>query len=335
MRRLVLSLFLLLALAGGGYTAYWFVLAHRLEAGIGPWAEAQRAQGTVLAWQTVTVKGFPGVLRLRFTAASASGEKPLPFTAEAPLLLAEARVWNLRRWRLSAPQGARTVLPGEAGGIAGADMHGTVSAGGDGGAVIDLTGSDLAGTGLAAGLRVAGAEARIELPGRAPESHREDGLAAAIRLTQVTLPAAVPPFGPEIETLNLAATIKGALPPGKLRDALAAWRQDGGTIELTGGSLRWGTLVASANGTLALDDKLQPIGALTATIENHNAIVDAAVANGTLRAGDAGLVKTVLGLMAKPGPDGRKQLTLPVSLQNDHVYLGPAQIAALPRFSWE
>ena len=41
MRRFVLPLFLLLLLAGGGYTAYWFVLAHRIEAGLGPWAAAQ------------------------------------------------------------------------------------------------------------------------------------------------------------------------------------------------------------------------------------------------------------------------------------------------------
>ena len=40
-------------------------------------------------------------------------------------------------------------------------------------------------------------------------------------------------------------------------------------------------------------------------------------------------------MMAKPGADGKKRLTLPVSLQNDRIYLGPAQIARLPRFTWE
>src|SRR5260221_522214 len=135
--------------------------------------------------------------------------------------------------------------------------------------------------------------------------------------------------------VTLAGAVKGAVPPGQLRQALATWRDDGGTIELEEGALRWGSLAASANGTLALDAALQPIGALTATIENHNAVIDAAVAGGTLRADDANLAKVLLGLMAKPGADGKKRLTLPVTLQNRRLYLGPAQIAVLPAITWE
>lgn len=335
MRRFVLPLFLLLLLAGGGYTAYWFILAHRIEAGLGPWADAQRAQGTTLAWQSVAMEGFPAAFRLRFTAASADGAKSIHYTATAPLLLAEARVWDLRHWRLSAPNGASLSLPDELVGFAGADASGSASLDAAQGTRIGISAKQIAGSGLAQGLQIAGAEAQVDLPARAPASHTEPGLAVSIQLTDLALPAPVRPFGKDIETLSLAATLKGALPRGKLRDALEAWRQNGGTIELTDGSLHWGALVANASGTLALDDKLQPIGALTATLENHDAIVDAAVASGNLRARDAGLLKIVLGLMAKPGADGRKQLTLPVSLQNDHVYLGPAEIAALPRFRWE
>ncbi len=334
MRRLVLTLFLLLVLAGG-YTAYWLVLAHQLEAGLGPWAEAQRAAGLTVAWQSVAVEGFPASFRLRFSAASAAGDRPVRFSAAAPLLVAKARPWNLRQWRLSAPQGAGATLPEEASGCDSAAADGSISLGRGRSTVIDLSLRDLAGNGLAAGLRIAGAEARLELPDRPPASHLDAGITAAVRLSDVTLPKAVPAFGKEVETLSLALTVKGALPPGKLRDALAAWRQDGGTVELTDGSLHWGALTLDASGTLALDDQLQPIGALTATIENQNAIVDAAVASGNLRAADAGLVKIVLGLLAKPGADGKKRLTVPVSLQNERLYLGPAKIAALPRIGWE
>jgi hypothetical protein len=335
MRRIVLPLFLLLVLAAGGYTAYWFILAHRLEAGLGPWAEAQRARGTVLQWQSVAIEGFPAVFRFRFTAATASGDKPVRLAATAPLVFAEAHPWDLRRWRLDAPNGVSVTLPEELVGATAAVVDGELRLDEVGGTVIDLAARDVAGSGLAQGLRIGDAATKLVLPEHPPASHLDPELSAAIRLAQVSLPAAVPPFGRDIEALSVAATIKGALPPGKLRDALAAWRRDGGTIELTDGTLHWGALAASANGTLALDDQLQPIGALTATIENHDAIVDAAVASGSLRARDAGLLKIVLGLMAKPGADGRKQLTLPVSLQHDHVYLGPAQIAALPRLAWQ
>ncbi len=335
MRRLVLSLALAFAACCAGYTGYWVYLAHRLQAEIGPWAEAQRARGTALSWDSLAVEGFPAVIRLRFTQARAAAEKPLSYSATAPVLLAQTRLWEVRRWRLSAPSGAQVELPGEAGGVAAAALDGTVDLGDAGGARIDLAGRALTGSGIAAGVTVATAEARLVLPAGTPASHRDPAFAVSLRLSDTALPVTVPSFGKEIQTLSLGLTLKGALPPGRLRDALALWRQDGGTVELTDGTLHWGALEASANGTLALDDQLQPIGALTATIENHNAIIDAAVASGTLRAGDASLVKIVLGMMAKPGADGHQQLTLPVSLQNDRLYLGPAQIAALPRFTWK
>jgi hypothetical protein len=335
MRRLLLVAVLVLAVGCAGYTGYWVYLAHRLQAEIGPWAEAQRAHGTTLAWQSLAVEGFPAFVRLRFTGASAAGEKPLGFAGKAPVLLAETRLWDIRHWRLSAPDGAQVTLPAEAGGVTATGLEGSVDLGDAAGTRLDLAGRALSGSGVAAGVTVAAAEARLVLPAAEPASHRDPAFALSLHLADTALPVTVPSFGKEIETLSLALTLKGALPPGPLRDALSLWRQDGGTVELTDGRLRWGTLEANANGTLALDDELQPIGAFTATIENQNAIIDAAVASGTLRAGEGNLVKIVLGMMAKPGADGHKQLTLPVSVQNDRLYLGPAQIASLPRFTWQ
>jgi hypothetical protein len=335
MRRLGLLLLLLLVLAGGGYTAYWLVVAHRLEAGLGPWAEAQRAAGLTLAWQKVSVEGFPFSFRLRFAAAAAAGDRPVRYSATAPLLLAEARPWNPRCWRLRAPQGAGIELPDELSGFTSAAAQGSVQRGPGREAQIALALQSVAGSGLAQGLRIAEAQGSLTLPEAPPASHLEDGIAATLQLSDMVLPRPVPSVGNEVETLSLALTVKGALPPGKLRDALDAWRRDGGTVELTDGALRWGALTLNASGTLALDAELQPIGALTATIENQNAIVDAAVASGSLRAKDAGLVKIVLGLLAKPGADGKPRLTVPVSLQNDRLYLGPAKIAAVPRIVWQ
>lgn len=335
MRRIALSLFLLLVATAAGYTVYWFHLAHRLEAGIGPWAQSQRARGYTLRWEGVAVEGYPVAFRLRFRRAAASSDNLLPLAIAAPTLLAEARPWDLQRWRVSAPEGVSAEAPSEGDGLTAGALDGWATLGRDGGTAIDLTLRDVAGTGLAAGIAVASAEAQLAIPDRPPASHRDAALGAALRLAKLALPAPVPPFGGTIEALSLAWTIKGGLPQGRLRDALAAWRQEGGTVELTEGSLRWGTLAINANGTLALDDGLQPIGALTAEIEDHNAIIDAAAANGNLRADDARLVKTFLGLLAKPDADGKKRLKLPLSLQNDRVYLGPVQIAALPRFTWE
>jgi hypothetical protein len=333
MRRLFIALTALL-LAAAGYSAYWLVTARRLAAEIGPWAEAQRVQGVRLSWEHVAVEGFPSAFRLVFDHVAASGAKLQPMEITAPLLSAEATPWQLTRWRLDAPNGIAAALPVAQSGVAARSIEGTLSLAPDG-TVIDLAAQGVAGNGVASGLGASAATAHVIVPPHPPADHRDTALSLTLRLTDATLPWQVPPFGKEIETLGIAGRVKGALPSGRLRDALAAWRNDGGTVELAEGTLRWGALSLSGSGTLALDEALQPIGALTATVENQNAIVDAAVAAGNLRAGDANLIKIALGLMAKTGPDGKKQITVPVSLQNDRVYLGPAQIAVLPRFTWE
>jgi hypothetical protein len=39
--------------------------------------------------------------------------------------------------------------------------------------------------------------------------------------------------------------------------------------------------------------------------------------------------------MAKPGNDGKAELNAPITLQNGFLYIGPARLARLPRFTWE
>jgi hypothetical protein len=335
MRRPIIILSAVLALAWAGYSGYWLYTAKRLASSIGPWAEARRADGYRLQWRTLEVEGYPAAFRLRFADAVIAGASPLPFTASVPVLTGETAPWDLQRWRLTAPQGMTAEVPGAGEAITAAALDASLGFGAPEGTDVDLTLHGLAAGGVVSGVNVDNASVHLTLPAKPPQSHRDAAVAAAIRLAKITLPWQLPPFGSDIEAVRLAATVKGAMPAGTLRQALDAWRADGGTVELEDGAFRWGKLAVTTSGTLALDAALQPVGALTATIDDHTAIVDAAVASGNLPADNANFVKIFLGLMAKPGEDGRKHLTLPLSLQNDRVFLGPAQIARLPRFTWE
>ncbi|HKW54379.1 MAG TPA: DUF2125 domain-containing protein [Stellaceae bacterium] len=336
MRRIIAaSVALLVAAAAASYTGYWFYIAYRLPDRIAGWAEARGAEGYTVRWDGLAVGGFPASFRVTMTGASLAGARPLPFEGRTAVLIGEAHPWNLRRWHVTAPQVARVEGPHEGDAISAATLDVTVAIGADKAASVAVTAHQIAGSGAASLLSIAGADAQIVLPARPPTDHRQDGARVALQLAGIGLPRAVPSLGATVDRVTLSAVLKGAIPAGKLRDALAAWRDDGGTIELEQGTLDWGKLAASANGTLALDGALQPMGALTATIENHDAVIDAAVAGGTMRAQDANLAKVLLGLMAKPGADGNKQLTLPVTLQNRRLYLGPAQIAVLPVVTWE
>jgi len=334
MRRIVVSLISLLAVACAGYTGYWFYIAGKLKSSLAPWAEARRAEGFVVAWDAATVEGFPRSFRLKFTRAAYGSERPVPYTINSDLILAEAAPWDLQRWQVSAPHGATLRSPIEEDGASAATIDGTIGLGGTPGTVVDLAAHDLIGTTEIGKIRAADAAMRLTLPDRPPASHRDTAFDLTLRLTGLTLPLRGAPFGDTIKALTLTGSFKGALPSGPLRQALAAWRDDGGTIELQQSALRWGSLAVDANGTLALDAELQPIGAFTAVILDHGALIDAIVAAGEMREGDAGLVKTFLGLMAKSGPDGQKRLTLPLRVQNDRVFLGPVEVAVLPRVTW-
>ncbi len=334
MRRVVVSLISLLAVACAGYTGYWFYIAGKLKTSLAPWAEARRAEGFVAKWDRVAIDGFPTAFRLKFAHAVYGREAPVPYTLSSDLILAEAAPWNLQHWQASAPHGARLQSSLEESSVNAATLDGAVALGGAPGTVIDLAAHDLVGGTEMGRIHISDAAARITLPDRPPANHRDTAFDLMLRLTGLTLPIRGTPFGDTVAALSFSGSFKGTLPPGPLRQALAAWRDDGGTIELQESALRWGSLAVDANGTLALDAALQPIGAFTAVILDHDALIDAAVAAGEMRQGDASLVKTFLGLMAKSGPDGRKKLTLPLRLQNDRVFLGPAQIAELPRFTW-
>jgi hypothetical protein len=324
-----------LAAAAAAYSGYWFITAERLRSGVERWGAARQAEGRDLHWTAVTSEGFPFCFRLRITGAVLDGARPLPFTAATPVLVGEAQPWNLRRWELRAPDGAQVTMPVEGTTLAAAVVDGTlVPPMPGGGMAVTIRAHDVVASGNAA-LRIGEAELQLGLPEHAPADHRDAALDAALHLANVTLTHPLPPLGNTVDSLSVAGTLKGTLPQGPLREALAAWRQDGGTVELEDGSIQWGALALSATGTLALDETLQPIGALTATVVDQNAVIDAAVAQGNMRAGDGDLAKIVLGLMAKPGADGKPRLTVPLRVQNRRLYLGPAQLATLPRFTWE
>jgi hypothetical protein len=49
----------------------------------------------------------------------------------------------------------------------------------------------------------------------------------------------------------------------------------------------------------------------------------------------AALVQIALTALARPGPDGKPQITAPFTIQNGKIYLGPARLGTAPRIVWE
>jgi hypothetical protein len=351
-RKLRLKLILLASVVVlcAAYAGLWYHLAGEVRVGVQNWAEARRAEGFTVGWDRYTISGFPFALRITVEKPVFGKASAAPgYEAKAPLLVGEARPWAFRQWHVSAANGAalniepaqdrpamklnvatldvttRPQKEDEAPETGAPQAPGTLAT-----IVADRVIMDI-------GAHVAIAHAAIEavLPSRPAKSHLEIWSSATVAIDHMTLPSAVPPLGDTVDRINAALALKGTIPPGPRREALAAWRADGGTLEVTKLDLGWGDLGLAANGTLALDEALQPEGALTASIRGYNAIIDAMVAGGTMKAGDGALAKLALGLLAKTGSDGTSHIDAPLTMQGGRLFIGPARLARLPNFTWE
>jgi hypothetical protein len=336
--RLGLVVAVLLVAIFGAYGAFWFFVAGRLEDGVAQWAQSVRAQNLDLSWRAIRVDGFPlafrvalSEVRLRDLASTPKGE------VDAPLLSGSAAHWNFRLWQLSAPDGLSATANFGAG--AGAKLtvrraSGSVAVADEGGGTLWLNLSEPAAD---AGGRLAARDADLwlTLPSHQPQTHTERAVGIALDLRGLSLPTVPPPFRNPVDEISLGVTVMGEIPATPARQAAAAWRDAGGTIELDHVTLRWGTLRVTGSGTAALDADLQPIGGFSGAVEGYEELLKALVAAGQMRSGDARLAQLALGMLAMAGPDGRPEIRTSFTIQNGEMYLGPAKLGKVPRIVWE
>jgi hypothetical protein len=336
--RLGLATVVGLLILSGAYTLYWWIVAGRIEDGVVAWQQSMRAQKIDVSWQTIRVVGFPFHFRIALAGAALRDRAltPAPQVRLAELT-GSARPWDFSHWRLDAPQGLAADLA--AGGtrppvkLAAQTAKGTVSRASEGDTWLWFNFQDASAE---AGGRVPikAADAWIGLPATPPRTHTEPLFQLALDLRQMHLSAPPPIFSDMIDDVAFGVTVNGAVPDGPLVQAIAAWRDAGGTIELDHLHLNWGGLGANATGTLALDQDLQPIAALSGGIEGFGTILTALVEAGRLNIEEAALAQIALSALARRGPDGKPQIETSFTIQDGKMYLGPAKLGDAPRIVW-
>jgi hypothetical protein len=337
--RLGLVIAVLLLLVGcGAYTAFWFVVADKLEEGLTEWAQSARAQKLDVSWRALRVGGFPLAFHIELSDAGLRDDAITPpAELHAPLLSGSARPWNFRAWRLTAPGGRRVAAGPAAEPVAkltARTASGAVVVAGEGGATIWLGLEEArAEAGQQIGARTA--DFWLILPPHPPETHTERYVALAADLRGVDLPQVPAPFHNPVDEIAFAIDVKGAIPAAPPRQAAAAWRDSGGTVELDRLALRWSRIAITGSGTLALDRDLQPIGGFSGAVEGYEDLMAALVAAGRMRPGDARLARVALAMLAKAGPEGRPQIATSFTIQNGEMFLGPAKLGPAPKIVWE
>jgi len=336
------------AVAALAYTVLWFIGAAQLKAGVEEWIAQRPATGLSATVGSLEIGGYPlafklivGNPKLDFSPPPGSGQAA--WSAGFARAVAETAPWRPRDFRIeltgehglefgSGP--GRQALRGETGRVRAAAAF-------DSEGFPEFLSLDLRRIGLEdsrgrPAYAVASARLSAERrPGGDGEGSTPD-LRFTIAAEGVNAPA-LPrlPLGNHLQRVLLEARLVGDFPLENVLESLGAWRDQGGTLELDKVEIRYGQLGVQAGGTLALDRNLQPIGALTARLEGFLGAIDALREAGIVRPHDAGVVKLVLGALARrPAGGGPRTLSLPLSVQDRKLSAGPVPLMDIPEIRW-
>lgn len=319
---------LLLVLAGG-YTLFWFQAGKAVIAGIEDWTNQRRAEGWFVVYDSLSVGGFPLEFRVRLDNPVLGRPGAQTWSWRGDALEVAAPPWATQTLRyiaidsgftynlrglsrdvlLNAPRisGIATLRDGQVEGL-------TVAAEKPALDLINLPAPVTAN--------------QIDITLRRP-ADAAVAVAGSVAATALTGPLdALQKLGGPIGRLATDFEIGGPIPvAGSLKDRIAAWRDGGGAIEAKQFHLAWGSLVATGDGTLTLDEQMRPLGAFSTSLRGLSTFIDRAVAAGLMNARVANGVKMSVGLLAARAPDGG--VMVPVTAQFGKLSLGPVPVAEL------
>jgi Uncharacterized protein conserved in bacteria (DUF2125) len=329
----------------GGDLAYWQFAVSRLRSGLQTWTDARKAAGWDVAlgptasggWPyaaTVAVpnltmrhsgRGMPGDVRW----ASASVTLSVPLYDPSTLSIA-----------LDGPQHIQAgaaqdmILTGDqialqAGYLAQDTLPLTVRARG-------LRLEPAAG-GWRVTVGLLSTDAAFTLAPSQPSDPAQPAATFSLSSEAIGLPTTVRwPLGPNISSLSMEGKLNGPMPAATDATVWAeAWREGGGSLEISHFASGWGPLGVTGGATLALDDQLQPMGSGTAHLVGFAEALDRLAAGGVLTKSAATAAKAVLSLLAgSGGGDDPPTVDVPLTLQYRTLSMRQVPLVRLPELDW-
>jgi hypothetical protein len=326
----------ILALLLAGYTAWWLSSAERLREAALDWIEQRRAEGFRLDYGPPVRVGFPASVGVRFPDAEAATPgstwhwQSADVRLSAPLIGRKALTL-----RLEGEQALAIADAGAEGGwqrwTGGADLLSLTLEPGDG-ALAELSARKLTMNRGNDGFGAAALDARV-YPPSAGDDDATGGLTLAadrVRLTD----ALATPLARDLSRLELAARLIGNFEPPVDAAARAAWRDAGGIIEIDRLLCEHGPVSIEASGTLALDRRGQPMGALATRVRGWQAALDALAEGRVIPAYTAAAAKILLREFARGDNTNGGSLAVPLSVQDQTLSVGPVPLLRVPDVRW-
>lgn len=339
-------------------TAAWFVFVHQTQRAINQWADTQRDNGVEVTWQSLEFTGYPLRVIAQLGDPQLTVRQPNRVATWKPPLLTF-------KFSPTAPRAIDFASPG---------THNIHIASGDKtwSAVVNaesLNGQALfpAGdyrrlerlTGRFAGMSVTTSDSaepvtigggnfkarrRLAAPVDLQAVHPQGAsFEFDLALRDIRLPGnfrranALETLDPLIGAFSAELLVNGELESGAIDNAsLTAWRDSGGTVEFTSIELQWGPIQIAANGTLALDDDLQPVGSFATQISGLEQLIGAMETGGVLSPSDAAIARITLSILSRGSADGSSNhAEIPITLQERILRLGPIPLVEFPPIAWE
>lgn len=336
MKKLKLSLFIAVFVLLGGYTYLWYLSANKLEMALVDQVKALEEKGYRIAYGAIRVKGFPFNINLEI-------DDPI---LEAP-----------------GPVAASLSFSGTLHGYASIFSPTTVDFVANHDVEIKTT---LLGEDNDTVLRASGLTAHMPLPNPFKDftvTFREPHIGAvdikaqtlslgfklhesdhALNLYSFEMTEIDPgkklvsSFPQTIKSLKAQLSLKGKVRVDvPLETALASWYDSEGTLDIGTLSMTWGDLKVDLNGTVALDQALQPLAAFSAEIYGLNEILAKLSELGFIHKNILPFLKASLNFLKESKKDEAEQSIyhkVSVTLQDNDVVIGSIPVVKFPPINW-
>ncbi len=341
MRRLSLAGIGLVAVLAGAHTLAWRWAGQHLQSGFAGWVGARRAEGWTVRNGVPIPGGWPLAATLTVPDLELSGGQPdIPEGIEIGAGRATLAVSFLRpRVLMVSFAGGQHVRVGEAPDIPfRADRLRATLPLIVGGRTADIEAANIRAGTTTGGLSIGLLQLHIEAKPAAPQG--EAAISFAGSAENIGLPPLPPPrawpLGGQVASVSIEGAVNGPLPraPGLAARAIG-WREGGGTLEISRGAVGWGPLGLTGSATLALDERMQPMGAATVRLVGYAEALDALGASQAITPRAALAAKAVLSLMTRqPEGGGALEVEVPLTLQKQVLSLGRIPLARMAEWSW-
>jgi hypothetical protein len=129
--------------------------------------------------------------------------------------------------------------------------------------------------------------------------------------------------------LNIEGELSGYTLKTSSPRSLSQWRDGGGIMNIISLNISWPPISAEAEGTLTLDKNMYFLGSFSSKIIGYQEALEDMVKLGWIKKKKALMASFILELFTTTDGSGPKQLTVPITLQNGMISVGPAPLIKL------